>query len=75
MSSLGDSNLVVYLFETTTYVFWAEDVAQEVGIPVEVIPAPPPMGELCGTALRTIRGSAVRFERALEEAGIPFRRH
>jgi hypothetical protein len=75
MTSSGDSNLVVYLFETTTYVFWAEDVAQEVGIPVEVIPAPPPMGELCGTALRTNRDSAVRLERALEESGIPFRRH
>jgi transposase len=67
-----DGALEVFLFETTTDVFWAEEVAQEAGIPVEVIPAPPPRGDLCGTALRTTGGLAHRLERVLRDAGIPF---
>ena len=70
----GESGQAVYLFETTTFVFWAEEVAQEAGIPVDVIPAPPPRGDLCGTALQTLRQSAPSFEQVLQEAGIPFQR-
>lgn len=62
----------VFLFETTTDVFWAEEVAQEAGIAVEIIPAPPPKGDLCGTALRTTGDLAARLEGALRAAGIPF---
>jgi hypothetical protein len=65
----------VYLFETTTFVLWAEEVARELDIPSEVIPAPPPRGDLCGTALRVLRADTVALERAMEGAGISFHRH
>lgn len=63
-----------YLFETTTFVLWAEEVARELGIPCEVIPAPPPRGDLCGTALRVLESGVEVLEEAMVIAGIPFRR-
>jgi hypothetical protein len=63
-----------YLFETNTFVLWAEEVAREIGIPCEVIPAPPPRGDLCGTALRVLESGVVVLEEAMANAGIPFHR-
>ena len=54
---------------------WAEEVAQEGGVPVEVVPAPKGVPEVCGLALRTSAGHAGILEGLLEEEGINFKRH
>ena len=65
--------MTVYLFESGTHVLWAEEVARERGIPVEVVPAPPGFSDLCGLAIRTTVGHAAALEASLEEEGIVFR--
>jgi len=71
----GGEGVPVFLFETTTQVMWAEEVAQEEGIPVEVVPAPPGYGDLCGLALRVSTERAPALEALLASEGIPYRRH
>ena len=63
-----------YVFPTTTHVFWAEEVALEKGIPVEVVPAPPGLKKVCGLAIRTLAGRAEELESLLEAEGIPFQK-
>lgn len=65
----------LYLFETSTHVLWAEGVALERGIPVEVVPAPADAARVCGLALRTFRNAGDALETLLQNEGIPFRRH
>jgi len=72
MDGEGDPGL--FLFESTTHVFWAEEVAQEEGVPVEVVPAPPGMRDTCGLALRTPHHRASSLEAVLRGEGIPFQR-
>ena len=64
-----------FLFEDTTQVLWAEEVAQEEGIPVEVVPAPVQSRELCGLAIRTFPDKVLTLAALLEEEGIGFRIH
>ena len=54
---------------------WAEEAAQESGVPVEVVPAPAGTRDVCGLALRTFLQHAETLERILREEGIRFRRH
>jgi hypothetical protein len=68
----GDPGL--FLFESTTHVFWAEEAAQEEGIAVEVVPSPRGMGDLCGLALRTTQAGKGALESVLRAEGIPFHR-
>lgn len=72
MTAADAFRTATYLFETTTFVFWAEEVARDLGIPVEVIPAPPPRGDLCGTALRVVEAATQDLETAMTDVGIPF---
>jgi hypothetical protein len=63
----------LYLFETTHQAMWAEEVARETGLPVEVVPAPTAARAKCGLALRT-RGVHCRsLEAAMAGEGIEFR--
>ena len=66
---------VHFLFSDTTEVLWAEEVAQEEGIPVEVVPAPVESEDVCGLALLTPAGSVSALKALLQEEGIPFKRH
>jgi hypothetical protein len=68
----GDPGL--FLFESTTHVFWAEEAAQEKGVAVEVVPAPPGAADLCGLALRTTHAGRGALESVLRAEGIPFQR-
>lgn len=65
----------LFLFDSTTAMMWAEEVAQEGDVPVEVVPAPKGVPDICGLALRTSPGHAGALERLLGEEGIKFRRH
>jgi hypothetical protein len=69
----GDAPL--FLFESATHVMWAEEAAQESGVPVDVVPAPAGTRDVCGLALRTFPQNAETLERILREEGIRFRRH
>jgi hypothetical protein len=72
MDGEGDPGL--FLFGSTTHVFWAEEVAQEEGVAVEVVPAPKGMKDLCGLALRTTLEGEGAHESVLRAEGIPFQR-
>lgn len=72
MTAGGDA---LFLFHSTTEVMWAEEVAREGGVPVEVVPAPKGVPDLCGLALRTSTVHAGALEGLLGKEGIKFRRH
>jgi hypothetical protein len=75
MTSADPGRAPLFLFETTTEVFWAEEVAEDEGVPVEVVPAPEGMNDLCGLAIRTLQDHAGAFSRILEKEGISFTEH
>jgi hypothetical protein len=75
MKSPGATGTRLYLFETSTHVLWAEEVAIEHGIPVEIVPAPRGARNACGLALRTFADAGKTLETLLREEGILFRRH
>ncbi|MGW8265255.1 MAG: DUF3343 domain-containing protein [Longimicrobiales bacterium] len=66
---------LLFLFDSTTAVMWAEEVAQEGGVPVEIVPAPRDVPDICGLALRTSPGHAGALAGLLEREGINFMRH
>lgn len=70
----GAREFHTYLFETGTHVLWAEEVAEEKGLPVEVVPAPPGYSRQCGLAVRTFAAVAPALEALLGEEGISFHR-
>ena len=61
-----------FVFSTTHHAMWAEDVAQELYIPAEVVPAPPGDGAQCGLALRTPEAHAGALAEALDQEGIGY---
>lgn len=68
------SSTSVFTFDTSHHALWAEDVAAERTLPVEVIPAPPESGSKCDLALLTLRTHADAVEGAFTSEGIEFRR-
>lgn len=68
-----DSPAHVFIFETTHHAMWAEDVAREQAIPVDVVPAPPEGGAKCGIALRIPGRHADELTNALDEERILYR--
>lgn len=62
----------LFTFETTHHTLWAEEVAGEAGIPVEVVPAPPGAHARCNLALATLPEELERLGGELERAGVPF---
>jgi hypothetical protein len=72
---MGDEVPETFLFETSTHVLWAEEVALEAGIPVAVVPAPAETRDTCGLAIQTYSTSARPFSDLLEEEEIPFKRY
>lgn len=59
------------LFPSSTVLFWAEEVARETGIPVEIVPAPPGHPDRCGSALEVPGSSLAALRDLLEAEGIP----
>ncbi len=62
----------VFTFETTHHALWAEEVAGERGIPVEIIPAPPGANAKCNLAIETLPEEIERLAQVLGEEGVPF---
>jgi hypothetical protein len=61
----------LFTFDTTHHALWAEEVAREHGLPVDLVPAPPAAKARCNLALETLEEAAAELARALEREGIP----
>ncbi len=73
--SSGDSSpRITYTFSSSHYALWAEELARERKIPVEVGPPPPGSEDACGLALRIEEGRANDLEVSLHAEGIQFTR-
>jgi hypothetical protein len=64
----------VFLFESSHFALWAEDVAREQNVSVKVIPAPPESRAKCGLALEIPAAAADALDQAFREEGIAFDR-
>jgi len=62
----------ILTFDTTHHALWAEEIAREREIPVEVIPAPAAAHARCNLALETLPGDLDRLRLALTDEGVPF---
>ena len=67
--------MTVLTFDTTHHALWAEELAQEAGIPVEVIPAPPAAMARCNLALAALEEDFPRLADELRAQGVPFGVH
>lgn len=65
----------VFTFDTTHHALWAEEVAGEAGIPVEVIPAPPAAMARCNLAIATLAEDVSRLAGELDACGVPYSIH
>jgi hypothetical protein len=66
--------VIIFTFETTHDALWAEEVAQENGLPAEVAPAPPEVDAKCGLSIRTPATQADRMAEVFRAEGIGFGR-
>ena len=63
----------VLVFDTTHHAMWAEEVAREQGVAVEVVPAPEGTDAKCGLALEVLEEGFDSLLPKLEKEGIPYR--
>ena len=61
------------VFETTHHALWAEEVAREMRLGVEIVPAPAAARAGCDLALATLDEDLDALLAALRERGIGFR--
>lgn len=62
----------LFTFDTTHMALWAEEVAQDAGIPAEVVPAPPGSPAKCGLAVATLERFVDPLSDALSRAGVVY---
>jgi hypothetical protein len=65
----------ILVFDTTHHAMWAEEVAREQGVAVDVVPAPEGVDAKCGMALEVLPESLDELQSALSREGIPFKVH
>lgn len=63
----------ILVFDTTHHAMWAEEVAREHDVAVEVVPAPEGVDAKCGMALEVLPDSLENLQSLLSQEGIPFR--
>lgn len=63
----------ILVFDTTHHAMWAEEVAREQGVAVEVVPAPEGVDAKCGMALEVLPESLDGLQSLLSKEGIPFK--
>lgn len=63
----------VVVFDTTHHALWAEEVARELGLGAEIVPAPAAAGAGCDLALETLTDDLPALIEALRQRSIVFR--
>lgn len=63
----------VLVFDTTHHALWAEEVARDMRLGVEVVPAPPASGAGCDLAIEALESDLSALIAGLRERGIVFR--
>ena len=63
----------IIVFDTTHHAMWAEELAREQGLPVEVVPAPEGVDAKCGMALEILPESFESLQTTLSKEGVPFK--
>lgn len=63
----------IVIFDTTHHALWAEEVARDKGIAVEVVPAPEGVDAKCGMALEVLEESFEDLRSIFAQEGIPFK--
>lgn len=63
----------ILVFDTTHHAMWAEELAREQGVAVEVVPAPEGVDAKCGMALEVLPDSLEDLQALLAKEGIPFK--
>lgn len=61
------------VFDTTHYALWAEEIAKDRGIAVEIVPAPESADAKCGMALEVLAESYDKLKDELGKEGVPFK--
>ena len=61
-----------FIFETTHHALWAEEVALEAAIAVEVVPAPAAARARCNLALQTLPEEIPALAETLDRSEVPF---
>jgi len=64
---------VLLVFDSANAVLWAEEVAEDTGVPVDVVPAPAASKAKCDLALLVPVARAAELQEALTAQGVPFR--
>ncbi len=62
----------LFTFASTHHALWAEEVARDAEIPVEVTPAPPAARARCNLALECLAEDVERLGVRLSESGVPY---
>ncbi|MDQ3310366.1 MAG: DUF3343 domain-containing protein [Gemmatimonadota bacterium] len=62
----------LFTFASTHHALWAEELARDAGIPVEVVPAPPAARARCNLALECLPEDVERLAVRLSESGVPY---
>ena len=63
----------IVVFDTSHHALWAEEIAKEKGVAVEVVPAPEGTSAKCGMALEVLAESYDNLKSILAQEGIPFK--
>ena len=64
---------VVLTFDTTHHALWAEEIAREHALGVQVINAPAVAKAKCGLALEALEEDLAALQSALDSAGVAYR--
>lgn len=64
--------LQLFTFDTTHHALWAEEVARDADIPVEVVPAPPASHARCNLALECLPEDIDRLVARLSKSGVAY---
>jgi len=69
----GTAMTRVFVFDSTHHALWAEQIALESGLAVQVIPAPAGADAKCDLALEALAEDTDALATVFREAGIAFR--
>lgn len=63
----------ILIFDTTHHAMWAEELAKEQNLAVEVVPAPEDVDAKCGMALEVLPDAFDNLQTILQKEGVPFK--